>query len=93
MADVAFIVDEEYQGRGIATILLKQLISLARKEGLKGFTADVLSTNKPMLKVFEKCLPVTARLEDGAYSLNMLFDAEKSRPKTLETPSSSCKLG
>ena len=92
MADVAFIVDEEYQGRGIATILLKQLVSLARKDGLKGFTADVLSTNKPMLKVFEKSLPMTARLEDGAYSLTMLFDAEKARPKNLETVRPSCQL-
>ncbi|MDJ0887346.1 MAG: GNAT family N-acetyltransferase, partial [Desulfobacterales bacterium] len=52
-AEVAFVVDEAYQGRGIATFMLKMLIRLAKERGLKGFTAEVLSSNKSMLKVFE----------------------------------------
>jgi GNAT superfamily N-acetyltransferase len=50
--DVAFVVDEQYQGRGIATYLYKMLIRLAKEQGLKGFTAEVLDTNKSMIKVF-----------------------------------------
>ena len=74
-AEVAFIVDEDYQGLGIATYLFKRLIQLARKQGLKGFTADVLATNQAMIKVFEKGgFPVRSRFEDGAYALTITFD-------------------
>jgi acyl-CoA hydrolase/GNAT superfamily N-acetyltransferase len=74
VADVAFVVDEAYQGHGIATFLLKMLIRLAKERGLKGFKADVLSSNKSMLKVFEKSgLAVEARVVDGVYELNLPF--------------------
>lgn len=75
MADVAFIVDEEHQGRGIATYLIQLLMHHAKERGLEGFTADVLASNKAMMKVFEKVgLPIRACLEEGAYSLTMPFD-------------------
>jgi RimJ/RimL family protein N-acetyltransferase len=78
-AEVAFIVDEEYQGLGIATYLLKRLIQLARRQGVKGFTADVLATNKGMMKVFEKAgLPIKAKLEYGIYNLTLSFETEGS---------------
>jgi acyl-CoA hydrolase/RimJ/RimL family protein N-acetyltransferase len=74
-AEVAFIVDEEYQGLGIATYLLKRLVQLAKKQGIKGFTADVLSTNKGMMKVFEKSgLPIKAKMEYGIYNLTIDFE-------------------
>ncbi len=53
-ADIAFVVDEAYQGAGIASYLYQMLIRLAKERGLKGFTADVLASNKGMMKVFEK---------------------------------------
>jgi acyl-CoA hydrolase/RimJ/RimL family protein N-acetyltransferase len=73
-ADTAFIVDEEYQGKGIASFLLELLIRTAREEGIQGFTADVLSTNKSMLKVFEKApFPVQTVLSRGVYELTIPF--------------------
>ena len=73
-ADVAFIVDEEYQGIGIATYLYKMLIRIAKDRGIQGFSADVLSTNKTMLKVFEKGgESVNAKLEYGVYHLDITF--------------------
>jgi len=78
-AEVAFVVDEEYQGMGMATYLFKRLIQLAKKQGLKGFTADVLYTNKGMIKVFEKSgLPIKANMEYGIYSLTIPFETEGS---------------
>ena len=75
--EVAFIVDEKYQGRGIATYLYQMLVRLAKERGLKGFTAEVLPANKEMLKVFEKGdLPIDARLENGLYRLTVAFDAK-----------------
>jgi GNAT superfamily N-acetyltransferase len=73
-ADTAFIVDEEYQGKGIASYLFELLIRTAREEGIQGFTADVLATNKAMLKVFEKApFPVQTVLSRGIYELTIPF--------------------
>jgi RimJ/RimL family protein N-acetyltransferase len=74
-ADVAFIVDEAYQGLGIASYLLRMLIRAAKEQGLKGFIASVLGSNRAMMKVFEKsglnlqALPE----EDGTISIVMPF--------------------
>ncbi len=73
-ADVAFVVDERYQGYGIASHMLSMLVRLAKERGLQGFTADVLASNKAMLKVFEKSgLPMRANLSSGAYEITMPF--------------------
>jgi acyl-CoA hydrolase/RimJ/RimL family protein N-acetyltransferase len=78
--EVAFIVDDKYQGRGIATYLYQMLIRLAKERGLKGFTAEVLPANKEMMKVFEKSdLAIDARLENGLYRLTVPFDAESPK--------------
>lgn len=78
-ADVAFVVDEKYQGFGLATHLLMMLIRVAKERGIKGFTADVLATNKAMLKVFEKIgLPFNSRLEDGIFHLTIPFSDSAS---------------
>ena len=70
--DIAFVVDEEYQGHGIATFLYQMLARLAKERGAVTMTADVLSSNRTMLKVFEKGIfPVTAKLEGGAYALSI----------------------
>ncbi len=74
-ADIAFVVDDGYQGIGIATYLYKMLIRLAKERGLKGFTAKVLASNRTMMRVFEKGgLPVKAKLAYGTYELTIPFD-------------------
>ncbi|NQU63380.1 MAG: GNAT family N-acetyltransferase [SAR324 cluster bacterium] len=73
-ADVAFIVDEKFNGLGIASYLYQMLIRLGKERGLQGFTADVLSSNHGMMKVFEKGGLVKAKLEYGVYKLMMPFD-------------------
>ncbi|MBN1105769.1 MAG: GNAT family N-acetyltransferase, partial [Deltaproteobacteria bacterium] len=74
-ADTAFIVDEKFQGLGIASYLFKMLVPLARERGLKGFTADVLASNKAMMKVFEKGgLTFEAKMEHGLFSLTIPFE-------------------
>jgi len=74
--NVAFLIEEEYQGIGIGTYLLNLLIRLAREQGLKGLTAEVLAVNKSMMKIFEKAnLPLDARLIDGVYHITILLGA------------------
>jgi acyl-CoA hydrolase/GNAT superfamily N-acetyltransferase len=82
LAEVVFVVDEEYQGLGIATYLYLLLVRLAKERGLEGFTADVLFSNQSMMKVFRKGeLPVKANLENGIYHLVIPFYPERRRRK------------
>ena len=75
LADVAFIVDDAYQGNGIATFMFRLLIKLAQEQGITGFTADVLASNRGMMVVFEKGgFPVEAHLEEGEYHLTIPFE-------------------
>jgi acyl-CoA hydrolase/GNAT superfamily N-acetyltransferase len=77
MADTAFIVDEDYQGRGIATFLFDLLIQLAQQRGVKGFKADVLTANKAMMKVYEKSpYLMKATVSEGVYELTIPFSDE-----------------
>ncbi|MBU2511997.1 GNAT family N-acetyltransferase [bacterium] len=73
-ADIAFFVDEKYQNQGIASYLYRQLIRLAKERGLQGFVADVLTSNKSMMKVFERYGSVQAKLEPGEYHLTISFE-------------------
>jgi len=75
--EIAFVVDEAYQGIGIATYLYEMLIRLAKERGLKGFTAEVLQANKGMMKVFESGhLSINARVQGGLYKLTIPFDTQ-----------------
>ncbi|QTA90585.1 GNAT family N-acetyltransferase [Desulfonema magnum] len=75
-AEVAFVVDEHYKGLGIATYLYKLLVHLAKKQGIQGFTADVMASNKGMIKVFEKGdQPIQANMQYGTYRLTIAFES------------------
>ncbi|HOE20652.1 MAG TPA: GNAT family N-acetyltransferase [Spirochaetota bacterium] len=64
--EMAFIVDEEFQGKGIATFLARYLMKIAKERKIERVSANVLPQNDKMIKVFEKCgVPYTQRYEDG----------------------------
>ncbi|MBN2160796.1 MAG: GNAT family N-acetyltransferase [Spirochaetes bacterium] len=64
--ELAFIVDEDFQGRGIATFLADYLVKIAKERGLKAVHASVLPENKKMIHVFDKVSAEhTAKLSDG----------------------------
>ena len=76
LADIAFVVQDEWQGRGVGTVLMKSMAEIGRARGLDGFTADVLASNKSMMMVFHRSgLQVNADLEGGAYHLVARFPA------------------
>jgi GNAT superfamily N-acetyltransferase len=81
LADIAFVVRDEWQGRGLGTLLMRRMTEIGRARGLAGFTADVLATNKPMLLVFSKSgSSVRSELKGGVYHLVAHFDAASSAP-------------
>jgi acyl-CoA synthetase (NDP forming)/GNAT superfamily N-acetyltransferase len=51
-AEVAFLVLDEYQGRGVSTLILERLAGIAAGKGFTGFEAEVLSDNQAMIGVF-----------------------------------------
>ena len=75
LADVAYMVDPEWQGLGLGTLLQARTIEYARGHGVRGFTADVLAGNAAMLAVFLRSgCQMTSRLGDGVIEVQMLFD-------------------
>jgi RimJ/RimL family protein N-acetyltransferase len=65
LAEVAYMVDPDWQGAGLGRILHARLVEYARDHGARGLTADVLLGNSRMMRVFR----------DGAHSLSVNTDA------------------
>ena len=71
-AEVALAVADDMHGRGIATLLLEHLVSLARAQEVKVLVADVLPDNYPVLRVLSDAgLAVRRRLGNGVVELSM----------------------
>ncbi len=75
-AEIAFVVEDTIQVRGIGTALLEQLAEAAAKYRIKRFIARVLPENTRMLEVFEDSgFAITKRIYEGAYEL--IFNLEE----------------
>ncbi len=73
-ADVAFVVRDDHQELGIGRELLRYLTLLAKKQGLLGFTADVLISNARMMRLFESMgFDVQKHISEGMYEMKMTF--------------------
>ena len=71
-AEIAFTVEEDYQGRGIASRLLLELTHIARDNGILRFEADVLADNAPMLDVLHHSgLPMREAEADGVVHVTL----------------------
>lgn len=53
-AEVAFVVEDAHQGRGLASVLLEHIAAAARERGMRRFIADVLPENRRMINVFRE---------------------------------------
>jgi acyl-CoA synthetase (NDP forming)/GNAT superfamily N-acetyltransferase len=77
VAEIAFAVADHMHHRGIATLLLEHLVSLARRDQITVFTAQTLAENTPMLKVFADAgLPVQHHNEDGVMEMTIPLPSE-----------------
>ncbi|MFI1166429.1 GNAT family N-acetyltransferase [Streptomyces sp. NPDC020801] len=69
-AEVAFLVQDAHQGRGVASALLEHIAAVARERGIRRFTAEVLPANTKMIKVFTDAGYTQKRsFEDGVVHL------------------------
>ena len=69
-AEVAFLVQDEWQKNGMGTFLLAYLTQIAKKRGVKRFYAKVLPTNKAMLAIFHNsCYKVKTEFDGEVYSI------------------------
>ena len=67
-AEVGFVVEDAYQGRGIGTQLLEQLTTIAREKGIRRFEAEVLGENRNMMRVLlDTGFQIDRQLEYGVY--------------------------
>ena len=72
VAEIAFAVSDEMHGRGVATLLLEHLVSIARRRRLTAFAAETLPDNLAMQRVFADAgLPVKRQFSDGLIELVM----------------------
>ncbi|GAB2861367.1 bifunctional GNAT family N-acetyltransferase/acetate--CoA ligase family protein [Actinoallomurus bryophytorum] len=80
-AEVAFLVEDAHQGRGLASVLLEHIAAAARERGIARFIADVLPENRRMSKVFREAgYKAEQRFEDGVLMLTLdLEPTETSR--------------
>ncbi|MYS06615.1 GNAT family N-acetyltransferase, partial [Streptomyces sp. SID6041] len=71
-AEVAFLVQDAHQGRGVASALLEHIAAVARERDIRRFAAEVLPANTKMIKVFTDAGYTQKRsFEDGSVRLHL----------------------
>jgi len=86
-AEIAFAVADAHQGKGIGTALLRHLVILARRAGLRELTADVLPDNAAMLKAFGSSgLEITTRREPDAIHVVLRLSPASLHGESLGIP-------
>lgn len=81
-AELAFMTDAAYRGRGIAGLVLQHLVRIGRANGVSTFEADVLAQNQAMLAVFRRSgLPMKKRVDGSIIHLKLsLAPDQQSSP-------------
>lgn len=73
-AEVAFVVRDDWQNQGIGAFIMKHLATIAKRNGISGFTAEVMRDNKPMQAVINHSgLKVRSMLNEGVFHFEMDF--------------------
>ncbi|MDH4136868.1 MAG: GNAT family N-acetyltransferase [Anaerolineae bacterium] len=82
MAEVALLVHDDWQGRGIGTWLLKYLIQIAKSRKIAGFKAQIMADNQVPLRMTHKTgYTVETTLDNGVFLVSFKFQ-EKGEPKS-----------
>jgi acyl-CoA hydrolase/GNAT superfamily N-acetyltransferase len=82
IAEVSYLVRDDYQKRGIGSYLVKYLARIARENGIAGFEAEILPDNPAAMKVLHKLgFPVETIASAGNYQLRVRFERPTPSPK------------
>ncbi len=74
IAEVSYLVRDDYQRRGIGSFVIRYLARIARNSGVEGFVAEILPDNAAAMKVLHKIgLPVETVITEGSYQLSVSF--------------------
>ncbi|MFG6191450.1 GNAT family N-acetyltransferase [Nonomuraea sp. JJY05] len=84
-AEIAFLVEDAHQGRGVASVLLEHLAATARENGIERFVADVLPANMRMMGLLRQAgYTAQSQFEDGVVRMTLdLTPTETSTEVTL----------
>ncbi|WP_200800317.1 bifunctional acetate--CoA ligase family protein/GNAT family N-acetyltransferase [Jatrophihabitans endophyticus] len=83
-AEVAFVVADAHQGRGIGSVLLEHLAAAAREIGLRRFIAVVLAENTGMIRVFREAgYETTRHIEYGEVTLEFTVDETATTERVM----------
>lgn len=70
-AEVAFVVEDRHQGRGLATVMLEHIAAVARSNGIERFVAETLPDNRAMMDVFRHVgFEVTSHFDGGVIDIS-----------------------
>jgi acyl-CoA synthetase (NDP forming)/RimJ/RimL family protein N-acetyltransferase len=84
-AEVAFMVDGDHRGRGVATVLLEYLVAAGQEAGLAGFVAQVLPENRSMLTVLDKAgFDAHRQFTDGVIEVELGLDPSSTALAAIE---------
>lgn len=85
IAEVAFFTDDQYHGRGIATLLLEYLAVYGREAGIRGFEAHVLPNNRRMVRVFKQAgFGVSSEFADGVIEVELAIEPTEEAALAME---------
>ena len=83
VAEVSYIVRDDYQRRGIGTFLVQYVARIARENGVEGFVAEILPDNYPAMRILSKLgFPVETTLSGGNYHLKVSFGRTRAMGKS-----------
>ena len=69
-AEVAFVIRDDHQSRGLGTVFLEHIAQVARERGVRRFTASILPDNTRMMEVFEHAgYRSSSEIDDGVVTL------------------------
>jgi GNAT superfamily N-acetyltransferase len=80
-AEVAFVVEDAYQGHGVGRRLMQRLTIVALENGISEFVADVLTGNIQMMRLLQETGPTTVTREGGESVVRVALS------RTTHTPS------
>ncbi|CAN5609845.1 bifunctional GNAT family N-acetyltransferase/acetate--CoA ligase family protein [soil metagenome] len=91
-AEVAFFIDDDHHGRGMATVLLEYLAAAAREVGISGFTASVLPQNRKMLGVFTQAgFTARSHFEEGVIEVELGIEPTPEALAAIEARAASAE--